>query len=152
LQKNEPHPERSGLSASRLRRLNTALQGYVERGEIAGIVALIHRHGEEAYVETIGWQDREAQLPIKRDTLFRIMSMTKPVTAVAALMLVEEGRIRLYDPVDDWLPELANQMVLRDPNGPLDDVSPASRSITLHDLLTLARALAGENIGYSPPS
>ncbi len=73
----------SGLSQERLGRLSRALHGYVERGEIAGIVALIHRHGEEAYAETIGWQDREAQLPIKRDTLFRMMSMTKPVTSVA---------------------------------------------------------------------
>ncbi|MFL5661502.1 MAG: serine hydrolase domain-containing protein [Ktedonobacteraceae bacterium] len=126
----------SGLSQERLGRLSRVLHGYVERGEIAGIVALIHRHGEEAYVETIGWQDREAQLPIKRDTLFRIMSMTKPVTAVAALMLVEEGRLRLYDPVDSWLPELANRMVMRDPDGSPDDVYPAPRSITLHDLLT----------------
>jgi CubicO group peptidase (beta-lactamase class C family) len=73
---------------------------------------------------------------MKRNSLFRIMSMTKPITTAAALMLVEEGKIRLYDPVDTWLPELANRMVLRDPSGPLDDVFPASRSITLDDLLT----------------
>jgi CubicO group peptidase (beta-lactamase class C family) len=128
--------QRSGLSPERLRRLHRALQGYVQRGEIAGIVALIHRHGQEAHVETLGWQDKEAQIPIQRKTLFRIMSMTKPITAVAALMLVEEGKIRLYDPVDTWLPELANRMVLRDPHGSPDEVYPASRSITLHDLLT----------------
>jgi CubicO group peptidase (beta-lactamase class C family) len=126
----------SGLSQERLERLSRALHSYVERGEAAGIVALIHRHGEEAYVDTIGWQDREAQFPMQRDTLFRIMSMTKPVIAVAALMLVEEGRIRLYDPVDAWLPELANRVVMRDPYGSPDDVYPAPRSITLHDLLT----------------
>lgn len=127
---------RSGLSPERLRRLHNALQGYIERGEIAGIVALIHRHGEEAHVETLGWQDKEAQIPIQRKTLFRIMSMTKPIIGVATLLLVEEGRLRLYDPVDSWLPELANRMVLRDPNGSPTDVSPASRAITLHDLLT----------------
>ncbi len=127
---------RSGLSPERLRRLHSALQSYVERGEIAGIVALIHRHGEEAYVETIGWQDKAAQIPIQRKTLFRMMSMTKPIIAVATLLLVEEGRLRLYDPVDAWLPELANRMVLRGPNGSPDDVYPAPRSITLHDLLT----------------
>jgi CubicO group peptidase (beta-lactamase class C family) len=102
----------------------------------AGIVTLIHRHGERAHVDTIGWQDKEAQIPIQCDTLFRIMSMTKPITAVAALMLVEEGKIRLFDPIDTWLPELANRMVMRDPHGSLDDVYPAPRSITLHDLLT----------------
>jgi CubicO group peptidase (beta-lactamase class C family) len=128
--------QRSGLSPERLRRLHRALQGYVERGEIAGIVALIHRHGEEAHVETLGWQDKEAQIPIQRNTLFRIMSMTKPIIAVATLLLVEEGRLRLNDPIDTWLPELANRMVLRDPNGSSDDVYPAPRSITLHDLLT----------------
>ncbi len=125
-----------GLSADRLGRLSRVLQGYVERGEIAGIVALVHRHGEEAYVATIGWQDKEAQIPMRRDTIFRIASMTKPIIAVAALTLVEEGRIRLYDPVDAWLPELANRMVMRDPNGSPADVYPSPRAITVHDLLT----------------
>jgi CubicO group peptidase (beta-lactamase class C family) len=128
--------QKTGLSSERLARLSSVLHDYVERGEIPGIVALIHRHGEEAYTETIGWQDREAQIPIQRDTLFRIMSMTKPVTAVAALMLVEEGRLRLYDPVDAWLPELTHRMVMRDPNGEPAEVYPSPRSITLHDLLT----------------
>lgn len=128
--------QRSGLSRERLDRLSRVLQGYVERGEIAGMVALIHRHGEEAYAESVGWQDKEAQILMQRDTIFRIMSMTKPVTTVAALMLVEEGRIRLYDSVEKWLPELANRKILRDPAGSLDDVYPAPRSITLHDLLT----------------
>lgn len=125
-----------GLSRERLSHLTHVLRGYVERDEIAGIVALIHRHGVQAYVEAIGWQDREARIPIQRDTLFRLMSMTKPVTAVAALTLVEEGRIRLYDPVDSWLPELAQRMVMRDPDGSPEEVYPAPRSITLHDLLT----------------
>ena len=128
--------QHSGLSQERLRRLRRILQGYVERNEIAGIVALIHRHGEEAYIETIGWQDKEAQLPMKRDTIFRIASMTKPIVAVAVLTLVEEGKIRLYDPVDAWLPELAHRMVMRDPNGSPDDVYSSPRAITLHDLLT----------------
>jgi CubicO group peptidase (beta-lactamase class C family) len=127
---------KTGLSPERLGRLSSVLHSYVERGEIAGVVALIHRHGEEAAAWAIGWQDREAQLPIQRNTLFRLMSMTKPVTAVAALMLVEEGRIRLYDPVDAWLPELAHPMVMRDPDGSPEEVYPAPRSITLHDLLT----------------
>ncbi|GHO68539.1 hypothetical protein KSC_074310 [Ktedonobacter sp. SOSP1-52] len=110
--------QKTGLSQERLGRLSSVLHGYVERGGIPGMVALIHRHGEEAYVETIGWQDREAQIPIQRDTLFRIMSMTKPVTTAAALMLVEEGRLCLYDSVDAWLPELAHRMVMRDLDGP----------------------------------
>ncbi|MFI5342727.1 MAG: serine hydrolase domain-containing protein [Chlamydiales bacterium] len=128
--------QQGGLSQDRLHRLSRTLQGYVDRNEIAGIVALIHRRGEEAYVESIGWQDKEAQLPIQRNTLFRIASMTKPITTVAALTLVEEGKIRLFDPIDIWLPELANRMVMRDPMGSPDDVFPSPRPITLHDLLT----------------
>lgn len=128
--------QKAGFSATRLLRLSGVLQGYVDRGEIAGAVAIVHRKGEEAYTDAIGWQDKEARIPIRRDTLFRIMSMTKPITAAAALMLVEEGKIRLYDPVNEWLPELSNRVVLRDPNGRLDDVLPSSRPITLHDLLT----------------
>ena len=127
---------RGRFSLSRLQRLKTTLEGYIERNELAGAVVLVHQGDEEIYAESIGWQDREALLPMQRGTLFRIMSMTKPITSVAALTLVEEGKIRLYDPVDTWLPELANRVVLRNPSGPLDDVVPASRSITLHDLLT----------------
>lgn len=126
----------AGLSTSRLRRLSDMLQGYVDRGEIAGAVAVVHRRGEEAYADSIGWSDKEARLPMSRDALFRIMSMTKPVTAAAALTLVEEGKIRLHDPVDAWLPELSGRAVLRDPDGPPHDVVPASCPITLHDLLT----------------
>jgi CubicO group peptidase (beta-lactamase class C family) len=128
--------QRAGFSTIRLRRLSDVLQGYVDRGEIAGAVALVHRKGEEAYADSIGWQNKEERTPIRRDMLFRIMSMTKPITAAAVMILVEEGKIRLYDSVDAWLPELSNRFVLRDSNGPLNDVVPASRSITLHDLLT----------------
>ncbi|NBD24887.1 serine hydrolase domain-containing protein [Paenibacillus glycinis] len=127
---------KAGLSETRLLRLSKVLQDYVDRGEIAGAVAAVHRKGKEAYADAIGWQDKEARIPVRRDTIFRIMSMTKPITAAAALLLAEEGKIRLHDPVDAWLPELSGRVVLRDPNGRLDDVVPASRPITLHDLLT----------------
>jgi CubicO group peptidase (beta-lactamase class C family) len=142
--------QRSGFSQERLSRLSNALEGYVERGEFAGIVTLIHRHGELAQVDTIGWQDQEARLPMQRDTIVRIASMTKPITAVAALTLVEEGKIRLFDPVEKWLPELANRMVMRDPNGALDDVYPSPRSITLHDLLTYRPGLGWGKSSLGP--
>ncbi len=129
--------QRGGMSATRLERLSAIVQGYVDRGEVAGLVALIHRHGEEAYVGTFGWRDKEAQASIGRDTIVRIASMTKPIIAAAALTLVEEGRIRLYDPIDRWLPELANRMVLRDPQGPPDDLYPSPRPVTLHALCAL---------------
>ncbi|QBD77134.1 class A beta-lactamase-related serine hydrolase [Ktedonosporobacter rubrisoli] len=131
-----PHVQRSGLSHARLERLSRALEGYVERGEFAGVSALLYRHGALAYFDTSGWQDKKAQVPMQRNTIFRLGSMTKPLTNVAALTLVEEGKLRLFDPVDEWLPELGNRMVMRDPNGSPDDVYPSPRPITLHDLLT----------------
>ncbi|GHO96366.1 hypothetical protein KSF_064140 [Reticulibacter mediterranei] len=126
----------SGLAPDRLRRLSSVLQGYVERGEVAGIVALIHRRNEEAAIETIGWQDKETRQPMQRETIFRIASMTKPIAITAALTLVEEGKIRLYDSLDAWLPELSQRMVMHNPNGSPNNVYPSPRSITLHDLLT----------------
>jgi len=125
----------AGFSKQRLARLTTAMQGYVDRGDIAGVVTLVHRRGEEAHCDVLGWQDEEARLPMRRDTLFRIASMTKPIVSVAALMLVEEGKLRLGEPVDRLLPELAKQKVLRHPGAALDDVYDAPRAITLKDLL-----------------
>jgi CubicO group peptidase (beta-lactamase class C family) len=113
----------------------TALGRYVEAGELAGAAALVWRNGA-ADVTTVGWRDREAGLPVERDTLFRIASMTKPVTSVAVMTLIEEGRIALETPIAEIAPEFAKMRVLRDPNGPLDDTVPAERAITFNDLLT----------------
>ena len=125
----------SGLSTTRLGRLREVMAGCVDRGEVAGVVALIGRRGE-AHVEAIGASDLATGQPMRRDTLFRVASMTKPITAVAAMILVEEAKLRLDDPVDGWLPELANRKVLRALDGPVDDTVPANRPITLRDLLT----------------
>jgi CubicO group peptidase (beta-lactamase class C family) len=124
-----------GFSTDRLKRLTAAMQSYVDQGKIAGVVTLVHRHGETAHCDVLGWQDKEAGIPMRRDTLFRIASMTKPIVSVAALMLVEEGKLRLGEPVDRLLPELANRKVLRTPGAALDDVVDAPRPITLKDLL-----------------
>lgn len=141
---------RNGFSQERLSRLSGVLQGYVERGEIAGVVTLLHRHGALAHMDALGWQDREAQIPMQPETIFRLASMTKPITTVAALTLVEEGKIHLFDPVDKWLPELANRMVMRDPNGSPDEVYPSPRAITLHDLLTYRLGLGWEKTQLFP--
>lgn len=133
-------PREARLSAGGLARLRDALARHVDRGAVAGIVALI-ACGEETHVEVLGWQDLAAGTPLRRDTIFRIMSMTKPVLAVAALQLVEEGRIGLDHGLDPWLPELARRRVLRTPASPLDDTVPAARPITLRDLLTLRMGL-----------
>jgi CubicO group peptidase (beta-lactamase class C family) len=111
------------------------VRGYVERGEIAGAVTLLCRR-DEVHVEAIGARDLATAAPMRRDTIFRIASMTKPITAAAAMILVEETRLRLDEPVDRWLPELANRKVLRAIDSPLDDTVPAARPITLRDLLT----------------
>lgn len=140
----------NGFSADGLALLSRTLTGYADRGEVAGLVAMIHRGGELAQVDTAGWRDREARQPMRRDALFRMASMTKPVTAVAALQLVEQGRIGLSDPVDRWLPELADRKVMRDPQGAPEDVVPASRPITLEDLLTYRFGLGWGRSALAP--
>jgi CubicO group peptidase (beta-lactamase class C family) len=128
-----------GFSKVRLERMRQVLTGYAERGEVPGIATLVARGGE-GHVEAFGTAGR--------DTIFRIASMTKPVVAVAALMLVEECRLRLDDPVDGLLPELANRRVLRRLESALDDTVPAERPITLRDLLTFR---LGFGMLMSPP-
>ena len=86
----------------------------------------------------LGFADRERKILLKRDTILRIASMTKPITAVATMILVEEGKLRLDEPVDRLLPELANRKVLKRADGPLDDTVPANRPITVRDCLTFA--------------
>jgi CubicO group peptidase (beta-lactamase class C family) len=126
----------AGLSATRLTALTNALQGYVERGEVAGVVSMVWRRGEIGYFEPLGWRDEAERLPMERDTLFRVASMTKPVTSAAILMLIEEDRLALDTPISLWLPELAAPRVLRDPNGPLDETDPVRAPLTVLDLLT----------------
>src|SRR6201996_9517545 len=128
-------PGPGGFSSERLGRLTAAMQAHVDAGSVAGVVTVVHRRGETVHSDVLGWQDEEARVPMKRDTLFRIASMTKPIVSVAALMLVEEGKLRLGEPVDKFLPELANRKVLNSPGAALDDVHDAPRSITLKDLL-----------------
>jgi CubicO group peptidase (beta-lactamase class C family) len=123
-----------GLSKSRLGRLHDAMARHVSSGDVPGLVTLVSRRGE-VHVDAIGNIAIDGA-PMRRDTLFRITSMTKPVTAVAAMILVEECKLRLDDPVDRWLPELADRKVLRAIDAPLDDTVPAKRAITLRDLLT----------------
>jgi CubicO group peptidase (beta-lactamase class C family) len=128
------------FSKERLARMHAVMRGHVERGEVPGIVTLVCRR-DELHVDAIGTQAEGGREPMRRDTIFRITSMTKPITAAAALILVEECRLRLDDPVERFLPELADRKVLRRPDGPLDDTVPARRAITLRDLLTFRMGL-----------
>ncbi|MFI9272670.1 serine hydrolase domain-containing protein [Kitasatospora sp. NPDC052896] len=135
-----------GFSAARVRRLRGALAGHVDSGAVPGLVALIDRRGE-VHAEALGARSQGGP-PIGQDTIFRIASLSKPITAVAALILVEECRLRLDEPVDRLLPELADRRVLRRPDGPVDDTVPAGRPITVRDLLTFRM---GFGILMQPP-
>lgn len=115
--------------------MHDILSGYVDRRDVPGLVALVSR-GEDVYVEALGTLSLEGAVPMTRDAIFRIASITKPVTAVAAMILVEECRMRLDEPVDAWLPELADRRVLKTIASPLDDTVPARRAITVRDVLT----------------
>lgn len=125
----------TGLSRPRLERLHQRLSGYVERNEVPGIVALVSRH-DDVHVETLGTLSLNRPAPMARDAIFRIASLAKPITAVAALMLVEDCQLRLDDSIEPWLPELARRRVLTSLTAPLDDTVPARRAITVRDLLT----------------
>jgi CubicO group peptidase (beta-lactamase class C family) len=128
-----------GLSKMRLGRMHDVMSRHVEDGAMPGLVTLVGRHGE-VHVDVIG-RIAFGGAPMQRDTIFRITSMTKPVTAVAAMILVEECKLRFDDPVDGLLPELANRRVLRSIDSEIDDVVPAKRAITLRDLLTFRLGL-----------
>ncbi len=124
-----------GFSKARLARMRKVMAGYVEQGTVAGLVTLLSRRGETV-VDTVGCQDLVRKDPLRRDSIFRIASMTKPITAVAAMILVEECRLTLDAPLDPFLPELANRRVLKSIDGPLEQTEPAVRPLTLRDLLT----------------
>jgi CubicO group peptidase (beta-lactamase class C family) len=126
----------AGLSKARLGRMHDVMAGHVERGDVPAVVTLLSRRGE-VHVDAIGMKAVSDNNPIRRDTIFRIASMTKPVTAAAAMILVEECKLRLDEPVDRLLPELADRKVLKRLDGPLDDTVSAKRPISVRDLLTL---------------
>jgi CubicO group peptidase (beta-lactamase class C family) len=122
------------LNKERVSDLHLTMAGYVERSDIPGIVTLIAR-GDEIHVDAMGTKTVNGTEPMRRDTIFRIASITKPIAA-AAMILVDDGKFRLEDSVERWLPELANRRVLRSIDSQLDDTVPAKRSITVRDVLT----------------
>jgi CubicO group peptidase (beta-lactamase class C family) len=130
-----------GLSQARLGRVHDVMAGYVDRGEVPGLVTLISWR-DSVRVDAIGTKAVGSKIPVRRDTIFRISSMTKPITAAATMILVEEGKLRLDEPVDRLLSELADRKVLKRLDGPLDDTVPAKRQITVRDLFTSVWASA----------
>src|SRR5580658_1017816 len=125
-----------GLTAGGLARLHAAAEQHVGDERVPGLVALVAQ-GDQVHVEALGKLAVGAGgAPVARYSLFRIASTTKPITAAATMMLVDDGVIALDEPVDRLLPELSARQVLRRPDGPLDDTTPAERAITVRDLLT----------------
>ncbi len=125
-------PEEVGLSSERLRRVGEAMQRQIQAGQIASAVTLVARRGRVAHLEALGQLDVESKKPVATDSLFRIASMSKPVTGVAILMLLEEGKVRLTDPVARFIPEFKGLQVSADAMATV----PAKREITVADLLT----------------
>jgi CubicO group peptidase (beta-lactamase class C family) len=123
------------FNQTRVADLHLAMTRYVESGDIPGIVTLVAR-GHEIQVDAIGMKTVAGKEPMRRDTIFRIASLTKPIAAFATMILIEEDKLRVDDSVERWLPELANRKVLRRIDSKLDDTIPAKRSITVRDLLT----------------
>lgn len=125
-------PRSVGLSQDRLDRITAVMQKHVDDGMLAGAVALVAREGKAAYVQSVGMQDREKKIEMKPDAIFRIASMSKAITSVAVMMLYEEGKFQLKDPVSKFIPEFAEVKVLAAQDG----VVPAKRPITIRHLLT----------------
>ena len=153
-------PEDVGLSTERLGRIGEAMERHIEAGNITGGVTLVARRGRIAHFEAHGLMDLESETPMRRDAAFRIMSMTKPIMAAAVLMMLEEGKVRLGDPVSKFLPEFAEMQVVAGAPGDAGSGSggsgaadpatvPAEREITIRDLLTHTSGLV-QNADRTP--
>src|ERR1700684_1168965 len=142
-------PEDVGLSTAGLARLGSVMQGEVERGRVPGAVALVARRGRLAYFESYGRRDPAAGAPMAKDSIFRIYSMTKPIVSVAAMMLWEQGRFLLSDPIEKYLPELGNLKVAVAQGADLRQVD-AERAVTIQDLLRHTSGLTYEFRGNGP--
>lgn len=145
----EVNPIAAGFNVQRLNRIDAALQKYVDDQRLNGVVALVIRNGHIAYYKSFGYADMETKSPMKNDAIFRIASQTKAITSVAVMMLYEEGKFLLDDPISDYIPEFKNPKVLDKLN--LQDTTwttvPAKREITIRDLLTHTSGIGYAQIG-----
>src|SRR6266566_492015 len=129
-------PESLGISSERLDRMHQGMQAFVNRHEAGGIVTLVAREGKVADLHAVGFQDVESNRPMRPETIFRIASMSKPITSVAVMMLYEEGRLQLTDPISKYIPAFKNQRVVSKTEEGTVNFAPARRDITIRDLLT----------------
>ena len=156
-------PEALGLSSERLLRINQMVQRYIDQQQVTGAITMVSRRGKVAHFEAQGLMDREAKTPMRKDAIFRIASMSKPITGVAILMLMEEGKLRLTDPVSRFIPEFKNPKVAMArttglppaaPSGPPREPEiytvPAEREITIRDLMTHTSGLESGGPGTRP--
>lgn len=134
---------KAGMDKARLERIKPLMQKFADNQYIAGTVTLVMRRGELVHLEAAGWQDIEAKKPMRADTIFQIMSMTKPVTGAAIMMMVEEGRLRLSDPVEKHLPEFRGQRMIESKEGDRVTLTEPSRPITIRDLMTHTSGMPG---------
>jgi CubicO group peptidase (beta-lactamase class C family) len=143
--------EREGMSIDRLQRISAWLKREIDESKLPGAVVLVGRHGRIVYQDSLGMLDRDRGVAMRPDAIFRIASMTKPVVSVAAMMLVEQGRLKLADPVSLYLPELKDMKVAKDPTFKATETEPARRPITVHDLLRHSSGLTYWFIGQKGP-
>ena len=135
-------PEALGISAERLNNINLKLQEYVDRNQVAGFVTLVARDSEVVHFETCGYRDAEAQLPMEGDTIFRIYSMTKPITSIALMMLYERGKFQLREPVSRYIPAFGKTRVLSGYGYMGPKLVPQNPPMTIHHLLTHTAGLS----------
>jgi CubicO group peptidase (beta-lactamase class C family) len=135
-------PESVGLSSARLQRINPVMQQYIDQDTFGGILTLVARKGQIAHLETFGWQEKETNRPMALDTIFRIYSMTKPITSAATMMLCEEGKLRLSDPISRYIPAFKDTKVLVPSGNGNHQLVPPKREILVHDLFTHSGGLS----------
>ncbi|MCS7025926.1 MAG: beta-lactamase family protein [Bryobacteraceae bacterium] len=139
--------KQAGLDPKRLAQIAERMKDYVDRGELAGVVTLVSRHGVLGALHAAGWADAVEKKPMRTDSIFQIMSMTKPVCATAIMMLVEEGRLALHDPVEKYLPEFRGQMMVAAREEGRVRLEKPKRPVTVRDLMTHTSGMTGP-----PPS
>jgi CubicO group peptidase (beta-lactamase class C family) len=148
---NTVAPNAVGFSSSRLDRIRAVMQSYVDQGKLPGAVTMIARRGQVVHAKCFGMRDFEARKPMQLDTLFPVFSMTKPITAVAMMILYEEGRYQLFDPLSKFIPEFQDvKVVLKTTEGGGIELTELEREITINDLLTQTSGLVS-NGWFTPP-
>jgi len=136
LAQQQVNPLKAGMDSARLAAIKPRMQAFVDQGAISGAVWLAQRHGATAVLDAAGYQDLEAKKPMRTDSIFQIMSMTKPVTAVGIMILVEEGRVSVSDPVEKYLPDFRGMWMTASQDAQTRTLKRPPRPITLRDLLT----------------